>query len=257
MNLQPVAGIFLIALPILLIAGLVWGLGKRSDFYENVLLSSGSVLLSILLYLKVYSIIAGRSVFEAVWESFRQAFTAAADAGQFLSMYHEMGLFKNFTTSRQLADFLIGQMKIAVPAFLLISSIVYGMFLFFIIRFVIKLTGREVSAVPAFEEWALSRGMGFGLIILLLVSLIGNWLGIANFEVVQFTVTVLISFLFTVLGLSVLWFFLKAGRVPSVIRWLLTVLIYLFVGFALPFLGMFDHLFRMRRNYKSKFLLRK
>jgi uncharacterized protein YybS (DUF2232 family) len=257
MSLQPVAGIFLLVLPIALIAGLVWGLGKRSDFYENVLLSSGSVLLSELLYLKVYSIIAGRSAFDAVWDSFRRVFITAANAGDLLSMYHQMGVFKNFTSSGQLADFLIGQMKIAVPAFLLISSIVYGMLLFFIIRFIVKLTGRDVPVVPAFEEWALSRGMSLGLIILLLASFIGRWLGIANFGVVQFTVTVLISFLFTVLGLSVLWFFLKAGRVPSVIRWLLAILVYLIVGFGLPFLGMLDHVLHIRRNYRNKFILRK
>mgnify|MGYP000865069845 CR=1 FL=1 len=255
MNLQPVAGFFLIVVPILLIAAWIWGLGKRSDFYENILLSSGSVLLSILLYLKVYSVIAGQSAFDAIWDSFRRGFAnGAVNSGEILSMYHSLGIFKNFTTVQQLAEYLVGQLKLAVPAFLLISSVLYGMLLFFVIRFVIKRLGREMAPIPAFEEWALPRGMGFGLIILLLVSLFGSWLGIPNFEVVQFTVTALISFLFTVLGLSVLWFFLKAGRVPAVLRWLLTILLYLFVGFGLPFLGMLDHIFRMRRNYRNKFV---
>ena len=47
MSLQLVAGVFLVALPILLIAALVWGLGKRSDFtaavFKGILRDNGAV----------------------------------------------------------------------------------------------------------------------------------------------------------------------------------------------------------------------
>ena len=258
MNLQLVSGFFLIVLPIVLIVLQAWKLGKRSDFYENILLSSGSVLLSILLYLKVYSMRTGQSAFDAVWNSFRQVLTSGAvNTDEILSRYHELGIFKNFTSAQQLADFMIQQMKQAVPASLLIYSIVHGAFLFLVICFIMKKSGRDMRPVPAYAEWKLPRGMGFGLIVLLLITLFGSWMGIPNFEVVYSTVTALISFLFMVLGLSALWFFLKAVRIPFVFRLLLAVFLYLLLGFGLPLLGILDHIFRLRKRYRDKFILNK
>src|SRR5690554_105620 len=122
MSLQLVGGIFLFIMPVLLITGFIRGLGKRSDFYEGILLSSGSVLVSSLLYLKVYSMIAGRSPFDAVWDFIRMVFRIGAiNTEQLLTLYHDMGIFKNFTTGEQLVDFMIGQMKLGIPAFLLIG----------------------------------------------------------------------------------------------------------------------------------------
>lgn len=257
MNLQPIAAVFIFIVPIVLIAGLIKGFGKRSDFYEYIILSSGSVLLSILLYLGLYTWLRGQSAFDTVWSSFRQTFLhGVIDADQLLDIYHQWGLFKNFTAADQLADFLIGQMKMTVPAAILIFSLIYGVVIFLITRLVMKKLGFPVSAVLAFGDWTLPRGMAFGLIILLLISFLGGGLGIGNFEVIQYTITMLIFFLFTVLGLSVLWFFLKAGRVPSVLCWLLAILAILMVGFALPFLGLLDQLIHMRTRYKNKFLIK-
>ena len=257
MNLLPIAAVFIFMVPILLIAGLIKRLGKRSDFYEYIILSSGSVLLSILLYLGLYAWVKRQSAFDAVWNSFRQDFLhGPIGAEQVLSIYHQLGFFENFTTGGQLADFLIGQMKMVVPAGILLFSLVYGVIVFLVTRLIMKRLGFSVCAVRAFEDWALPRRMAFGLIILLLISFLAGSLGIARFEVIRYTIAVLISFLFTVLGLSVLWFFLKAGRVPSVFRWLLTILAFLVAGFALPFLGLLDQLVLIRLRYKKRFVVK-
>ena len=258
MNLQLVSGFFLIVLPIVLIVLQAWKLGKRSDFYENILLSSGSVLLSILLYLKAYSMRTGQSAFEAVWDSFRQVLTSGViNTDEILSRYHELGMFKNFTSAQQLANFMVQQMKQAVPASLLIYSIVYGTFLFLVIRFIMKKSGRSMGPIPAFAEWKLPRGMGFGLIVLLLIALFGSWMGIPSLEVVYSTGTALISFLFRMLGLAVLWFFLKAVRIPFVFRLLLAAVLYAFLGFGLLLLGILDHVFQLRKRYRDKLILNK
>ncbi|HHY82227.1 MAG TPA: DUF2232 domain-containing protein [Clostridiales bacterium] len=257
MNSQPLTAIFLVIAPVILITGLIKGFGKRFNFYEHILASAGSVLLSILVYLKLYSKVYGQTAFDPFWKSFRQLFTSGViNADYILSMNHQLGMFRNFDTAEQLAGFFIEQMKMAIPAVLLIFSLAYGVFLFLILRLIMKKFGYSTQPVLPFEEWSLPRGMGMGLVVLLLIAIMGRGLGISNFEVVQFTIAALLSFMFTVLGLSVLWFFLKAGRVPAVIRWILAILVYLFVGFGLPFLGMFDHIFHMRWKYENKFLFK-
>ena len=50
MDFLPIAALFIFIIPIILITGLIKRIGKRSDFYEYILFSTGSVLLSILLF---------------------------------------------------------------------------------------------------------------------------------------------------------------------------------------------------------------
>lgn len=261
---QPLTGIILVVTNLFLVIGLSFGLRKRLDLFENILISAGSVLLSIMLFLKAYSFIAGQSAFDVLWQFTREAITnGGVDFNKLLLMYHEMGLFNNFTTAAQLAEFLIGQMQLIIPAAIIIISLVYGMVIFIVSRLIVKRFGYEVIPIPAFADWVMPKGMGSGFLALLLVTFLGSGLEIANFEVVQLTVTSLILLIFTVQGLAVLWFFLKAGRVPSVIRWLLVIFIYFVINMLLTYniglaiLGIFDHTFGLRRNYRNKFIMRK
>lgn len=255
--LHPILSIIFLLLPIILIGGLIKRLGKKVNFYEYVLLSAGSVLLSLVLYLIMYGWINSQSAFDAIWGSFRHSFTnGAVDANQLLKLYHQWGIFQNFTTGEQLVGFFIAEMKNAVPAIILISSLIYGVALFFIIRLILKRFDYETSAVRRFEEWNFPKGMAIGLVILMLVSYIGQNLGIPRFEVVNLTITALISFLFMVMGLSMLWFFLKAGNVPGVVRWVLIIFIFIFLGAILPFLGLLDQLLHLRTRYRNKFLFK-
>jgi uncharacterized protein YybS (DUF2232 family) len=255
--LQPILGIIFLLLPIILIAGLIKKFGKSINFYEYILLSAGSVLLSLALYLITYSWINGQSAFDAIWSSFRQNFTSGfVDANQLLNLYHQLGIFQSFTTGEQLVDFFIAEMKNGVPAAIILFSLAYGVAAFLIVRLIMKRFDYETSAVRPFEVWNLPRGMALGLLVLLLVSFMGQNLGIPRFEIVGFTIAALISFLFTVMGLSTLWFFLKAGNVPAVVRWVIIILIFLLLGTILPFLGLLDQLFHLRLRYRNKFLFK-
>ena len=147
-------------------------------------------------------------------------------------------------------------MKNAVPAVIVLSSLIYGVALFLIIRLILKRFDFETSVVRRFEEWNLPKGMAMGLVILMLVSFIGQNLGIPRFEVVNFTITALISFLFMVMGLSMLWFFFKAGNVPAVVRWVLIIIIFMLLGTILPFIGLLEQLFHLRVRYRNKFIFK-
>ena len=156
MNFLPIAAVLILILPIVLIAVLIKRVGKRLEFFEYMVLSAGSVLLSILLCLRLYYWLKGQSVFDVIWNSIRQAFLhGPVNAGQMLAVYHEWGLFQNFTSAEQLADFMIGQIQITVPAIILLSSLIYGGILFLLIRLIFKNLSIPAPAVPAFEDWTL------------------------------------------------------------------------------------------------------
>ncbi|MGI6537519.1 MAG: DUF2232 domain-containing protein [Caldicoprobacterales bacterium] len=255
--LQTIMAILFFIVPVIMIAGLMKRFGQKLDFYENIMTSTFSVLISAILYLLLYRWVSGRSAFDVLWDGIRSLFVNdAVNTDRILSVYHQWGFFENFTTAEQLADFMISQLKQTVPAVIILWSLIYGIVLFLIIRFVMKKLGLAVPVVRPFEYWALPKGMALGLLVLLLVSFFGAGLGIKNFEIVQITITALISFLFTIVGLSVIWYFLKAGNIPAVLRWIIIILIYLFFGFVVPILGLLDQLFHMRMNYRNKFLFK-
>ena len=139
MNFLPIAAVLILILPIVLIAVLIKRVGKRLEFFEYMVLSAGSVLLSILLCLRLYYWLKGQSVFDVIWNSIRQAFLhGPVNAGQMLAVYHEWGLFQNFTSAEQLADFMIGQARQRyLPLFCFL--LIYGGILFLLITIYSKL----------------------------------------------------------------------------------------------------------------------
>jgi uncharacterized protein YybS (DUF2232 family) len=151
-------------------------------------------------------------------------------------------------------------MQLMVPSALLIFSIVFGVLNFLVARLVLQKLHREVPFVPEFGGWSLPRGMGFGFLLLLLFSYLGSTVGIGHFQGVFLTVYSLVSFIFMVQGLAVLWYFLKAGRVSTPLRWILMVFIYvvfhmiLTLNMGLTILGITDQVFRLRKSHQGKFL---
>lgn len=254
-------GMLFFTLHLFLVAGISTGLRRQMDFYENILLSSGGALLSILVTLKLYYLLSGRTFFDTLWQNVRN-FTSNSfmDLDRMLGIYHQLGLFKGIENSMQLTELVIGQMQILVPSALLIFSLVFGVLNLLVSRQALKMLRFQVQHVPAFGEWSLPRGMGQFFLLSLLVSYLGSMMSSGSLQVVMLTISSLASFIFTVQGISVLWFFLDAGRVPSPLRVLICILIYIFIhmlltlNMGLTFLGILDQTINLRKNYRNRFL---
>ncbi|HPT79222.1 MAG TPA: DUF2232 domain-containing protein [Candidatus Atribacteria bacterium] len=252
---NPEAGIYLLALNVFPVLGLTLAHHKKLSSRETTLISAGGILLSFVLFLTLYSVFAGRSLFDEFWQSVRAFFVDGfIDFKGVLKTYHSMGLFKNFTTEGQLADFLINEMKHYVPYTIIVFSLSIGFVHYLASRYVLKRMGRYVADIPPFDEWLLSRGMGLGFLVLLVVSYFGSRLGIARFDTVLTTITLLVTFIFSVLGLSVVWFFLKAWNLPTPLRLLIIIPggLLLSLGMGLAIVGMADHLLGLRRVYMNR-----
>lgn len=252
---NPEAGIYLLALNVFSVLGLPLGYRKKLSSRESTLISAAGVLLSIVLFLFLYSLFAGQSLFDVLWQSVREFIVDGfIDFKSVLKTYHSMGLFENFTTEGQLADFMINEMKNYVPYTVIVFSLSIGFLNFLVSRSVLKRMGRYVADILSFHEWHLPRGMGLGFLVLLLVSYLGSRLGIARFDTVLITITLLVSFLFSVLGLSVVWFFLKAWKLPTALRFIIIIPggLLLSMGMGLAIIGMADHLLELRRIFMNR-----
>ncbi|HZJ57493.1 MAG TPA: DUF2232 domain-containing protein [Clostridia bacterium] len=253
---DPLLGIIMLCLSLFVVLGLTIGYKRDLGMNESVILSAGGVLLSVLLSLQVFSWMMGESFFDFLWKRMGDLLNSGiVDLKAIREFYHALGIVDKAYPADKFIEFLLSQMKEVVPLFpamLLITSLFVGGLNFLISRWILKRLGSQTPKVPPFKRWNLPRGTGRGFLGLMLVSAIGSWVKIPNFDVVLYTISAVFTFIFTIQGLSVATFFLGERRVPGIVGVLILIATLVFLSFALTFLGIFEQIFGARKAYDSR-----
>lgn len=251
--LSPFVGPFVILLSLSLGAGISLKLKKRLDLFEHVLLFTAGTLGLLLLGLWIYSWVMGQSFLQGVEMSIKTFFADnSAGVNQVLRTYRDMGIIDQEYSAAYIGETLVDSARMMFPSAILIFSLVFGCINFLIARRIIKRFRRDVVDVPSFNVWTLPKGTVGGMITILIISLIGIWMGIENFQPVFMTIYFLFNFIFTVLGLSVGSFFLSKVRVPRILRVLILGLVVMIAPVITTFAGIAEQLFQLRRIYISR-----
>ena len=253
---EPLLGIIMFFLNAFVVLGLMIAYRKDLEMNEAMILSAGGVLVSILVSLQVFKWMVGKSFFDFLLDSMRALINSSAvDLKGLREFYQALGIIDKATSPDQFAEFFVNQMRDMVPVFpamLLITSLFIGGLNFLVSRFVLKRLGSPTPSVPPFKRWSLPRGTGRGFLGLILVSALGSWVNVPNFDVVLYTVSAVFTFIFTVQGLSVAAYFLGERGVPGIVGALILIVTLVFMSFALTFLGIFEQIFGTRRAYDSR-----
>ena len=253
---EPFLGIIMFCLNAFVVLGLIITYRKDLEMNEAMILSAGGVLVSILVSLQMFAWMVGKSFFDFMLDSMRALINAnAVDLKAVREVYQALGIIDKAASPDQFAEFFISQMREMVPVFpamLLITSLFIGGLNFLVSRSVLKKFGSPTPSVPPFKRWTLPRGTGRGFLGLILVTALGSWGNIPNFDVVLYTVSAVFTFIFTVQGLSVAAFFLGERGVPGIVGALILIVTLVFMSFALTFLGIFEQIFGTRRAYDSR-----
>ncbi len=261
--IQPLFGIAFGLMSFLLVVGVSYGIKKRLDFHENIFISFGAVILSIILLMGIYALITGKNIFDYFLDSTKSLLLNENifDFEKFQELNKQLGeTLSNFTTKEQLAGFIVNQMRQIIPSSLILFSLIYGSLIFLFSRLILKKLKEKVPYVPPFDEWKLPRGLIWGFLLMLLASYLGSLINSAIFESVQMVISSLIVLVLTIQGLAVVWFFLKMWNAPSFIRWIIIVFVYVFVHMiftlntGLVLVGMLEQLFNIRKNYRNKLI---
>lgn len=255
--ISPFLGLSVFSYNIILLLGLIGVFNKRLKANECIVISSASVLASILINFKIFEWIIGKSFFDFISENVYQFFTASPENTLALAqLYEKLGILDRVYSSEEFAQLAVNQLKILmpiVPSILLIFSIIVGLALFLLSRFVLKRLHVAVPFVPPFSNWALPRGTGRGFLLIMMIAVIGMFMGINNFDVVLYTITALFSFIFSIQGLATAAFFLKAGNLPQIVQILILVVVFTFMSAALSFVGVLEQIFNFRKAYLNRF----
>ena len=220
---------------------------KRLDLTDSLAVCAGAALISIVIVLKVLSLMMGQDIFTYTWDFMRKFFSTDREViSNLLEIYKSIGILDNTITSMQFGELVIDQLKLLTPSILVISAIIYGGSVFLLSRKILKRYNVDVQEIPEFSLWKLPRGTTRGFIVLFLLSTLGNRIGLKNFDVVSATVSMLFTFIFSVQGLAILTFILNRTRIPKPLQYIIIVLSFLLLKTPLTFIGIFDQIFNIR-----------
>jgi uncharacterized protein YybS (DUF2232 family) len=254
--IHPFLGFVVVVLNFFLVAGLSWAIRKRLDLFENIILSAGAVLFPAIAFFKIFSYFTGRTVFDYLADSIKRFFSYnIMDFSRIADLYYQLKIIEKPVTAEQFAEVLISQLEQFipfVPALLLIFSLMYGTINMMVSRMVLRKLAYNVNDLPAFSDWMLPRGAGLGFMALLFIAFIGNLLNWRNFDIVFYTVFSLFSFIFSVQGLAVATFFikLKMSKIPTFLRLLILLGVFMFIPTVLMTLGIIEQVFKLRTVFR-------
>ena len=126
--LHPLLGIGMVVLNIFLVLGLSWAIVRRLNLFEYIVLSAGTVLISIIGSIKAFSWFMGKTIFEYVTDQFGKFISSnIADFSRIMDLYNQF--LDQPVTPERFTNIIIGQLELMVPfvpAMLIIFALIYG-----------------------------------------------------------------------------------------------------------------------------------
>lgn len=214
-------------------------MGSRRTIVLGYLVS----LVAIVLLLQFYGLLTGVNFID----NFAQL------TGDFLEQYadifRESGMEQSLIdkTMEQTENILTRMLEL-FPMMLLITPMIITIMNMFLSERFLKRLGYEVKKILPFWNWTLPNHASFGLLGMVLIVALGQYLGIAKFDMVYLNLITLIFFVFFIQGLAVVAYYFHQKKVSKafwIIGFLLIQIMPLLTTFV-QFLGLFDILFHFR-----------
>ncbi len=130
-------------------------------------------------------------------------------------------------------------------------ALLMGLVSFTVTRAFVK-KRRRVAKVPSFDALTLPPRFWLAYLLSYLFAFAGISFGWPSFDIVAQTITDVYGFVFTVQALSLLDFFYKKRRMASAVRVLLHVVVTLFLGFILVWVGMLENMASLRKRMNTE-----
>ncbi|MCF8011449.1 MAG: YybS family protein [Clostridiales bacterium] len=171
--------------------------------------------------------------------------------------YRELNLL-NAEEQKQLLKQLkniINLFIILMPGTTIIGTIITCFLSYVLTGRIFKRMGYKINKLPPFSTWQCSWQIIWGLIAGLSLLLLGDEFGLAWMSNTGKNILYVLSFIFTILGISVLVYVLKKWKARAIFKVFLLVIMLLYWPFTLSFvmsLGLLDSVINLRRKQKKK-----
>jgi len=146
-------------------------------------------------------------------------------------------------------------MKLAVPGTIIVISLIIAYLNYSLISWALGKTGKKISKLPPFRVFSLPKNFILGALLIYVLSYIAVSLGIIGKELIMFNLELVFTFLFSVQGLAVVFYFGYLKKIPQIITLIVAgIFFFTWLGQSFLFLlGLTDLVFDIRKRfYRTK-----
>lgn len=197
--------------------------------------------------------LSGVNIIEGMNKIFNEARTAMqSQYDQIRSNYINMGIpADQIDKAMPSIDNMLFMIRAVIPSVLLMGGVLVSFINFKVTRIVLKRAGHDIQNVKDFAYWTLPRSFASGMLVIVVLGYIGNYLKIPNIGTVMYNIYSIMMIAFGVTGLSIAYFYLKKRGIKKGLIVILLVIAWISVYYLLSIVGMFDIAFNFRKLSKD------
>ena len=218
--------------------------------YRGILEGCLSAVTGVALVFLVFWSMTGVTFFEVLTSSLNQIKAEDLNMGG----YYAMGMKQLQPDAMQLAlDNMKELTKLALPGTLIVFCLVIAYLNYGFLSWLIGKTGRKISALPPFRTFSLPKNIIIGALIIYLLSYISANMGIIDRDLMMFSLELLFTFVFSIQGLAVIFYFGHLKKIPRIILVVVSAIFVLtWLGQTFLFLlGMLDIILDIRKRFSQ------
>ncbi len=140
--------------------------------------------------------------------------------------------------------------KLAFPGTLIVFSVVIAYLNYGLISWILSKTERKISALPPLRTFSLPKNIILGSLIIYILSYITANMGIIDKNLIMYNLELLFTFIFSIQGLAVVFFFGHMKRIPKLVILIVSgILLLIWLGQTFLFLlGLLDLVLDIRKR---------
>jgi len=216
--------------------------------YRGILEGSMSAVTGVALVFLMFWSLTGVTFFEVLNSALNQININDMN----LSSYYMMGINDLEPEAMELALDKIKEItKLAFPGTLIVFCLVIAYLNYAAISWMIKKSGRKISGLPPFRSFSLPKNIVIGALIVYLLSYITANMGIIDKDLIMFNLELLFTFIVSIQGLAVLFYFGQTKQIPKIVLYVISaVFLFTWLGQTFLFLlGLTDLVLDLRKRF--------
>lgn len=218
-------------------------INKRKKMEETIIVTTITFLVSYVLSLTLLSKIAGVKFINELEQALQFVLKGQLD------MLKEMGLSSSqMYETKGLLESMYEYVVLIVPSMIIIFSAIAAYLNSLISILVLRKLGYGIAYVPRISNFKLPNNIIPGVILIYIGVFLLKYLKIFYYETILINVSVLISFVLFLQGLSVIVFFLNRSRLHPAIRVIFVILLIISIPLSaiISIVGFLDIIFNFR-----------
>ena len=223
--------------------------------YRGILEGSMSAVTGVALVFLVFWSVTGTSFFDVLNSALNQMSIEDMNQGS----YYMAGIKELEPEAMQQTLEKVKEMaKLAFPGTLIVFSVVIAYLNYGLLSWILLKTGRKISALPPFRTFSLPKNIIIGSLIIYILSYITANMGIIDKDLIMYSLELLFTFVFSIQGLAVVFFFGYVKRIPKFVVLIVSAIFLLtWLGQTFLFLlGLLDLVLDIRKRFSKTNLSR-